>query len=62
MHLTLPSPQGEGWKRVELSVLRICSMHQTTEFPIQSHNLEACALLLEEKVPKADEVKDCDGE
>jgi len=29
----------------------------TTVFPKQSHNLEACALLLEEKVPKADEVK-----
>jgi len=26
-------------------------------FPKQSHNLEACVLLLEEKVPKADEVK-----
>ena len=29
----------------------------TTVFTKQSCNLEACVLLLEEKVPKADEVK-----
>ena len=34
----------------------------TTVFTKQSYNLEACVLLLEEKVPKADEVKIGDWE
>ncbi len=62
MHLTLPSPQGEGCERVDLSLLSNCSMLWTTVFPEQSYNLEACVLLLEEKVPKADEVKIGDWE
>ena len=56
MHLTLPSHQGEGRERAGSVDKKFALGFAQGISWKHSCNLEACALLLEEKVPKADEV------
>ena len=57
MRLTLPCHQGEGHERVGFVDKKFALGFAQSISWKHSCNLEACALLPDEKVPKADEVK-----